>query len=92
MNDDKMTIGQLLDSITPEVYENLKRAVELGKWPNGDKLTAAQKEHCMQAVIAYELKHVPAKERSGYVPPKPHSHCGGEGEVVEPEDQPLKWH
>ncbi|WP_439136002.1 YeaC family protein [Pseudomaricurvus sp.] len=86
-----MNIEDLLSSITPEVYENLKTAIELGKWADGRTLTPEQKEHCMQAVIAYELKHVPAEERTGYVPPKNHSHCGSDGEVAEPEDKPLKW-
>ena len=87
-----MDFKQLLDSITPEVYENLKTAIELGKWANGEKLTQEQKELCMQAVIAYEHKHVPEDQRTGYIPPKPHSHCGGSGDVAEAEDEkPLKW-
>ena len=86
-----MNFDDILSSITPEVYENLKTAIELGKWADGRVLSPEQKEHCMQAVIAYELKHVPAEERTGYVPPKNHSHCGSDGEVAEPEDKPLKW-
>lgn len=86
-----MNLEELVNSITPEVYGNLKTAIELGKWADGRVLTSEQKEHSMQAVIAYELKHFSAEERSGYVPPKSHSHCGGEGDVAEPEDQPLKW-
>lgn len=88
-----MDFKQLLESITPEVYENLKTAIELGKWANGQALTQEQKELCMQAVIAYEHNHVPEDQRTGYIPPKPHSHCGGSGDVAEPEDEkPLKWH
>ncbi|MFT5037753.1 MAG: hypothetical protein ACI94L_000314, partial [Flavobacteriaceae bacterium] len=29
-----MDLRQLLSSITPEVYESLRRAVEVGKWPD----------------------------------------------------------
>ncbi len=86
-----MDLNELVNSITPEVYESLKTAIELGKWADGRVLTSEQKEHSMQAVIAYELKHFSAEQRSGYVPPKSHSHCGSEGEIAEPEDQPLKW-
>lgn len=86
-----MNLDQLIESITPEIYENLKTSIELGKWPDGRILTPEQKEHSMQAVIAYEKKHIPAEERTGYIPPKPHSHCGGDGDVAEPEDKPLKW-
>lgn len=86
-----MNIEDLIEKITPEVYDNLRRAIELGRWANGDKLSQEQKEHCMQAVIAYEEKNLKPEERTGYVPPKPHSHCGGDGEVAEPEEKPLKW-
>lgn len=87
-----MDFKELLNSITPEVYENMKTAIELGKWANGEKLTHEQKETCMQAVIAYEHKNIPEDQRTGYIPPKPHTHCGGEGDVAEPEEEkPLKW-
>jgi len=88
-----MNFQDMLDNITPDIYQNLKRAVELGKWPTGDKLSAEQRQTCMQAVIAYELKHLPENERSAYIPPKPHQHCGSAGEVAEPEvqEQPLNW-
>lgn len=86
-----MDFQQLINNITPEIYENLKRAVELGKWPDGNKLTAEQLEHCMQAVMAYDLKHKPEEERTGFIHTQKHTHCGSDGDVVEPEDKPLKW-
>ena len=32
-------LQQLLQSITPDIYERLKLAVEIGKWPDGQRLT-----------------------------------------------------
>ena len=64
-----MDLRQLLDSITPQVYESLKRAIEVGKWPDGRALLDGQKELCIQAVIAYDESR-PAEQRTGYVPPK----------------------
>jgi uncharacterized protein YeaC (DUF1315 family) len=95
-----MDIKQLLETITPEVYTSLKRAIELGKWGNGQRLDKEQKELCMQAVIAYEKTNLPEDQHTGYIPPKPHSHCGGSGDVAEPTtptpttttETPLKWH
>lgn len=84
-----MDFQQLIDSITPEIYERLQRAVETGRWPNGETLTQEQREYSIQAVIAYDLKHKPAHERTGYIPAKPHTHCGGNGEIAEP--RPIKW-
>lgn len=85
-----MNYQDLLNSLTPDVYDNLKRAVELGKWPNGKLLSAEQKQTCMQAIIAYEHQHLPPHQHTGYIPPKPHQHCGGEDELAEAE-QPLNW-
>jgi uncharacterized protein YeaC (DUF1315 family) len=85
----EMGVQKLLETITPDIYESLKRAIELGKWADGRRLDKEQKELCMQAVIAYEKNNVSEHERTGYIPPKPHSHCGSDGEVV--SETPLKW-
>lgn len=62
-----MDFELLLQQITPEVYENLKRAVEIGKWPDGRLVTDEQRELCMQAVLAYDLKYLPEEERVGFI-------------------------
>jgi hypothetical protein len=87
-----MDYQQMISTMTPEIYESLKRAVELGKWPNGEKLTAEQRQSCLQAVIAYDHKHKPEEERVGYIHTKKHDHCGSEAEVTGVDDiSPLKW-
>ena len=91
-----MNLQQLLNTITPEIYENLKRSIELGKWHDGNRISAEQRELCMQAVIAYEHKHVPLENHTGYIPPKPHVYCGDENHKhadSEPVNQakPVKW-
>lgn len=58
---------EAIDNITPEIYENLKLAVELGKWHDGRKLTPEQRELCLQAMIAWEAKHLPEEQRTGYM-------------------------
>ena len=62
-----MNIARLIEMIDPQIYENLKQAIELGRWHNGSTLTEEQKALCMQAVIAYDIKHKPEQERVGYV-------------------------
>ena len=64
-----MNFKQLVEGITPDIYEGLKRGVEIGKWPDGRSLTEEQKILCMQAIITYE-ESMPADQRTGYVPPK----------------------
>ena len=64
------SFAHLISNITQDVYESLKLAVEIGKWPDGRKLTQEQKELSLQAVIAWELKHLPEEERTGYMGPQ----------------------
>ena len=37
-----MNIEALLASMTPEIYERLRQAVETGKWPDGTPLNEEQ--------------------------------------------------
>jgi len=55
-------------NMSAEVYENMRRAVELGRWPDGRNLSAQQRETCLQAIIAWEAMHLPEQQRSGYMP------------------------
>lgn len=92
-----MNFHELLNSITPTVYQNLKLAVEIGKWPDARPLTTEQRELCMQAVIAYEQKNLAEHERTGYID----RGSKQEGELCDDdhqdeshqhaEEQPLKW-
>ena len=52
-----MNIEQLIKAMTPEIYENMKTAVEIGKWPDGTPLTGEQKETTIQAVMLYDARH-----------------------------------
>ncbi|MEI7949981.1 MAG: DUF1315 family protein [Gammaproteobacteria bacterium] len=58
---------QLVAGMTPEIHQNLKTAVELGKWPNGERLSAEQKQHCLQAVIAYDQLYLPETDRTAFI-------------------------
>ncbi len=62
-----MDYMQLLEQLTPELVASFKRALELGRWPDGQVMTDAQREHCLQAVIAYDGMRLPEHERVGYI-------------------------
>lgn len=57
----------LLAQMTPEIHARLKTAVELGKWDNGERLTPAQLEHCLQAIIAWDHLHLPEQQRVAFI-------------------------
>ena len=62
-----MDYQQMIDSMSPEIYQSLKRSVELGKWPDGKPLTPEQRQHALQAIIAWGEKHLPQEQRVGYI-------------------------
>ncbi len=62
-----MDFEQLISNITPDIHRSLRRAVEIGKWPDGRSLSDEQRALCMEAVIAYEARHVDETERVGYI-------------------------
>jgi uncharacterized protein YeaC (DUF1315 family) len=61
---------ETIENITPEIYQSLKLAVEIGKWADGRKLTQEQKELCLQALIAWEVQNLPEDQRIGYMGPQ----------------------
>ncbi len=82
-------LARMLDVLTPDIVANLRRAVELGKWPDGKRLTPEQLETCMQAVIVWEKQNLPTQEHSGYIH-KEHK----EGEVCDDPaaaEKPVKF-
>lgn len=87
-----MDYQKLIKQLDPTMIANFRRAIEIGKWPDGNSVTPEQREHCMAAVIAYEQEYVAEHERVGYID----RGSKAEGEVCADEpapDQPspLKW-
>jgi uncharacterized protein YeaC (DUF1315 family) len=67
------------------VYDRLLAALETGLWPDQSNVTAEQREHAMQAVIAWGQLHLPEGERVGFIDKgyKGGDHCD--------EPQTLQW-
>jgi uncharacterized protein YeaC (DUF1315 family) len=64
------SFAEMIENITPDIYQSLKLAVEIGKWSDGRKLTAEQRELSLQAMIAWEIQNVPEDQRTGYMGPQ----------------------
>ena len=79
-----MTLDDLINSMTPQIYENMKQAIELGRWPDGRKLDAEQRALCMEAAILFEQStDMPAEKRIGYM----ESAC--KSQSSDDDEQPL---
>jgi len=64
------SFNEMIQNITPDIYRSLKLAVEIGRWADGNKLTAEQRELSLQAMIAWEIQNLPEEERTGYMGPQ----------------------
>jgi len=82
-----MDYQKLIDAISPEIYQNLKRSVETGKWPDGKVLTSEQRETALQAIIAWDAKHLSEQDRVGYI----HKQDKAGDSCDDPEEMPLNW-
>ncbi|NQD37597.1 DUF1315 family protein [Permianibacter sp. IMCC34836] len=54
-----MTVDQLIASMTPDIREKLTRAVELGKWPDGVRLSDEQRQTIMEALMLWQARYEP---------------------------------
>ncbi|EST58602.1 hypothetical protein K151_1363 [Proteus hauseri ZMd44] len=76
-----MEVNELISMVTPEIYQRISTAVELGKWPDGVALTDEQKEHCMQIVLLWQAKNNHTPE---------HMTVGTNGQITMKSKQELK--
>jgi len=77
MND----LDEMLAAMTPEIYQRLATAVELGKWPDGVALTPEQKENSLQLVMLWQSRHNTEAQ---------HMTINTEGQMVMKSKQQLK--
>ena len=61
------TVTELVESLSPEMARDLKRAIELGKFPDGRMVSEAQRELMLEAVILYDAAKLPEDERTGFI-------------------------
>ena len=76
-----MNIDVLVNSMTADVYERLRSAMETGKWPDGTPLSDDQKASSMQAVLLYQAKIAKSSE---------HMTVNENGEIVHKSKQEFK--
>ncbi len=61
------SVDDLIQALTPSMVNDLRRALELSKFPDGRTVSPEQKEMMLEAIIRYEALHVPVESRTGYV-------------------------
>ncbi|EEQ17739.1 hypothetical protein yinte0001_19190 [Yersinia intermedia ATCC 29909] len=81
VKDTLMELEDLISVMTPEIYQRLMQAVELGKWPDGVALTPEQKENSLQMVMLWQARHNEDAQ---------HMSIGTDGQIVMKTKQELK--
>ncbi|NTS78542.1 DUF1315 family protein [Catenovulum sp. SM1970] len=76
-----MNFMAMIDNMPESVYLSLRQAVELGKWEDGTVLSEEQKDNAMQAVLAWQAKHLDSKE---------HFTIGADGQLIERPKSELR--
>lgn len=61
-----MNLEQII-TLSPDIIDKLRTAVEIGKWENGTLLTQEQSQISMQAVLLWEHAHLPKAKQTGYI-------------------------
>ncbi|WP_038290462.1 YeaC family protein [Zooshikella ganghwensis] len=85
-----MDFSQLINQIDADTYQRLKTAVEIRKWPDGRVLEQSQVELCLQAIIAYEHKHLPADQHTGFMSQQCASQAKLDTEQADRQPQTVK--
>ena len=61
------TVNELVESLTRSMASDLKQAIELGKFPDGQVVSNEQKELMIEATILYDALKLPQEERTGFI-------------------------
>ena len=79
-----MDIDDFVNRLGHVEYDALKRAIELGKWPDGRVLGKDERELLMRAMIAWEAKHLPPDQHTGYMeqPDCPSTPIAGDAQTI----------
>lgn len=68
------SFSELVDNITPEMHAQLQQAVQLGRFPDGRRLSREQQAELLRTILAWEAKQgLPEEERTGAMKQK---NCG----------------
>ena len=67
--------------MSEEMYLRLKHAAETGRWPEGNKVEAVQRESALQLSMAYQARHLDSDEMLT---------IGSDGEIVHKTKRALK--
>jgi uncharacterized protein YeaC (DUF1315 family) len=82
-----MEYRHLIETMSPQIYQRLVSAVELGRWADGKALTPEQRANAMQAIIAWGERHLPEQDRVGYVAKKEKADTACDPST----ETPLNW-
>lgn len=86
-----MDYQKLIDTLSPDIIVRLRQGIETGRWPDGQPVTPEQREHSLQAVIAWEQQHLPEDQRVGFIDKGKKAAKAGAAASGDGDTQQLRW-
>lgn len=86
-----MDFESLVARMDETAFSSLRLAIEIGRFPDGRRLTDEQRALCMEAVLKWEIQNLPPEQRTGYIDrgvKQEGERCAGDDHD---EDQPLRF-
>ncbi len=83
--------------LSPDMIERFRLALAQGKWPDGQTVTASQKDILTQAIIVYDAAHTADGQRIGELEGECASKSAGSESTASSEkdqgniESPIKW-
>jgi uncharacterized protein YeaC (DUF1315 family) len=89
MSDSSDSFEEKVQQLSPDMYRRFKEALEQGKWPDGQKVSEAQRETLTQAIIIFDNAHLPQGQRIGEM----EDQCASKKDDNEKDDgtQEITW-
>lgn len=85
------SVNTLFSHINEALYQELKTAIELGRWQSGNLLSEKQKQIALQAIIHYEGRHLPADQHTAYIYKPEHDACESSQTIDPLEERVIKF-
>jgi uncharacterized protein YeaC (DUF1315 family) len=67
LKDEAQTFHETAGQLPKELIDRMRTALEVGSWPDGQRLSKAQKETTLEAVMVWEMMHLPPEQRTGFI-------------------------
>ncbi|ODN43410.1 DUF1315 family protein [Piscirickettsia litoralis] len=85
-----MSYETLISALDISTITKMKEALEIGKWADGNPLSADEKDRCMQLILAFEQQQNPKQDLEDDYNPRKQTPCASKQSATVVESQATK--